>query len=589
MRYAGMICGLVSITLVVIAIHSPNSRAQPPAPAALSTTANAAGNIPAQDVLTRGPLHEAFAAPVNLSGAVPPLVAKRPPEPINESPSGYRPEGEGAAWIPGYWDWDDQAGDFIWVSGIWRNPPPDRQWIGGYWTQTGTGFQRTPGFWTSAASEEVQYFPQPPAPQEQGPTTAAPSADAIWTPGCWTWQGNQYSWTNGFWTTARTGWVWAPTSYSWTPRGYVFVNGYWDYDLDHRGLAFAPLAISPAVYQRPGFVYTPSVVIDPGILSFYLFARPAYCQYYFGDYFGAEYDRLGFYPWYGVNRVGGYRYDPLFTYDRWYYGGRDPHWIENLEHWHTYYRDHPEARPPHTFAQEEKLAAGRTDRADRRFLSIGQPIASVARNSAFPVRLAPVTAADRTKALDTVRSHQAFQAQRSRMEAAAGRTMAPGKAALPHREHAIVGQRTLPNALGQGTAPRIPPEQPGRTPPNMTGASQPGQQPNRREAYKPVVPGGETPPPAIPNRQPPATGPQPLPQPSPRPNQENRGNSEPVRPPQAEHPRPVPETQRPPEARRPEPQPQPLPRHPKAPEAAPATHSQPAPAPARGGEREKGK
>ena len=572
MRCTAMICGLFSLALVVITIHSPNSNAQPPAPAAIGPTTNAAGNIPAQDVLTRGPLHEAFAAPVNLSGVVPPTVAKQPPEPINETPSVYRPEGDGAAWIPGYWDWDDQTGNFIWVSGIWRNPPPDRQWIGGYWTQSGNGFQRTPGFWTSANTEEVQYFPQPPAPQEQGAPAEAPSANAIWTPGCWTWQGNQFAWTNGFWTTARAGWVWAPTSYSWTPRGYVFVNGYWDYDLDHRGLAFAPVAIGPAVYQRPGFAYTPSVVIDPGILSFYLFARPAYCQYYFGDYFGAEYDRLGFYPWYGVNRVGGFSYDPLFTYDRWYYGGRDPHWIENLEHWHTYYRDHPDARPPHTFAQEEKLAAGRTDRADRRFLSIGQPIVSVARNSAFPVRLAPVTAADRTKALDIARSHQAFQTQRSRMEAAAGRTTAPGKAALPHREHAIVGQRTSPNALGSnalgdGTAPRIPPEQPGRTPPNMTGAGLPGQESNRREAYKPVVPGGETPSPVVPNHQPPAAAPQPTPRPQP----------------QYQPERPRPEVQPQPQA-----QPQFTPRHPQAPQVAPPAHNQPAPA--RGGERgEKGK
>ena len=48
-----------------------------------------------------------------------------------------------------------------------------------------------------------------------------------------------------------------------------------------------------------------------------------------------------------VNRVAGYRYDPLFAYDRWYYASRDPNWITNLERWHTYYREHPEARPPH--------------------------------------------------------------------------------------------------------------------------------------------------------------------------------------------------------------------------------------------------
>ncbi len=272
MRYIGTTCGLVLAAVAVLVVRQPASIAQPPAPIPVGPLTNAHGNIPGEDVLTRGPLHEAFAAPVNLSGVVPPIVAKRPPEPINEAPSAYRPEGE-TVWIPGYWDWDDQNGNFVWVSGIWRTPPPDRQWIGGYWTQTVDGFQRAPGFWTGADTEEVQYFPQPPAPAEQGPTTEPPSADAFWVPGCWVWQGNQFTWTSGFWTAGRPGWVWTPTSYSWTPRGYVLVNGYWDYDLDHRGVAFAPVALSPAVYQQPGFVFTPSVVIDPGILSFYLFAR----------------------------------------------------------------------------------------------------------------------------------------------------------------------------------------------------------------------------------------------------------------------------------------------------------------------------
>jgi hypothetical protein len=536
---------------MALVIGPPSSNAQPPAPVAVGPVNTAEGNIPGEDILTRGPLHEAFAAPVNLSGAIPPTVPKRPPEPIDETPSTYRPEGEDSVWIPGYWDWDDQQGNFIWVSGIWRNPPPDHQWIGGYWTQSADGYQRTPGFWTGADTEEVQYFPQPPAAQEQGASTEAPSADAIWVPGYWNWQGNGYNWASGFWTAAKPGWVWSPTSYSWTPRGFVLVNGFWDYDLGHRGLAFAPVALTPAIYQRPGFVYTPSVVIDPGILSFYLFARPAYGQYYFGDYYGTEYDRLGFYPWYAVNRVAGYRYDPLFTYDRWYYRTRDPNWMENLEHWHTYYRDHPDARPPHTYAQEQKLAGAQTERADRRFLTIGQPVTSIARSTSFPVRVAPVTAADRTRAMDIVHSHQAFQTQRSRMEAAAARTTAPGKAALPHREHAIVGQQN-PNAIGQGTSPRNPALQPGRTPPNMTGQS--GQQPGRRDVYKPVVPGGESRPEVNPNREPPRANPQPLP----RTNQEPRGNPQPVKPQPA---RPQPEVQ----PRQPQSQPQNAPRHPQAP------------------------
>jgi hypothetical protein len=466
--------------------------------------------------LTRGPLHEAFAAPVNLSGAVPPVVPKRPPQPLDEAPADYRPDTGAAVWIPGYWDWDDERGDFIWLSGIWRNPPPGRQWVGGYWTQAAGGFQRTPGFWAPAETYEVQYFPQPPAPQEDGPATAAPSPNAFWTPGCFVWQGNQFVWTSGFWTAGQPGWVWTPTCYSWTPRGCLLVSGYWDYGLDERGLAFAPVAISPAVYRRAGFVYTPSIVIDPGIFTFYLFARPAWCHYYFGDYFAERYDHLGFYPWYRVAR-GLYWYDPLFTYDRWFYATRDPHWIENLEGWHSYYREHPDVRPPHDLAAQAKLAALPTDRADRRYLTIGQPISKIVHSTEFPVRVTALSAAERTNALNIVHSHRDFQAQRLRAETATAITPKPGKATLPRPAHAIVEPRTTPHPAAHDPAHVTPLDRPGYTPPT--------------------------------------------------PKKEVQAHSDPAKPPHTEIRKPD---------LKPEPHPQPVPRHPPAPKPAPEHNPPPA-------------
>ena len=49
------------------------------------------------------------------------------------------------AWIPGYWAWDDERTDFLWVSGIWRALPPGRQWVPGYWGRSGQGAQWTSG------------------------------------------------------------------------------------------------------------------------------------------------------------------------------------------------------------------------------------------------------------------------------------------------------------------------------------------------------------------------------------------------------------------------------------------------------------
>src|SRR6186997_3251385 len=84
-------------------------------------------------VLTRGPVHEAFAETVTFDPE-PGLVAPRaPPDPIEELPPAQRPQGDNVAWIPGYFAWDDDREDFLWVSGIWRALPPGREWVPGYW------------------------------------------------------------------------------------------------------------------------------------------------------------------------------------------------------------------------------------------------------------------------------------------------------------------------------------------------------------------------------------------------------------------------------------------------------------------------
>jgi len=218
---------------------------------------------PGVDVLARGPVHEAFAEPGTEKQQPAPVIAKRPPDPINELPSEDRPEADQSQWIPGYWAWDDDRNDYVWVSGIWRVPAPEHQWIPGYWQQATGGWQWVSGYWgPTGAAANVDLYPPPPEPVEEA-VPPAPAQDMVFLPGSWVYVDNQYMWRPGHWVANQPGWVWTPSCYYWTPGGYVFVNGYWDHDLDHRGILFAPVAIDFRVAQGAGWRYRPSYAIAP--------------------------------------------------------------------------------------------------------------------------------------------------------------------------------------------------------------------------------------------------------------------------------------------------------------------------------------
>jgi hypothetical protein len=181
---------------------------------------------------------------------------------------------------------------------------------------------------------------------------------------------------------------------------------------------FAPVWFDAGYYRRPGFVYSPAVVIDGGLLTFGLFVRPSYGHYYFGDYYAVEYDHMGIYPWFGVNRYHAYAYDPLFTYYGCYYRERDPHWAEHLEGWHTYYRGHPDQRPPHTMEAQLRLQINLGGRPDRAFLAVGVHMDTYRRDPNH--RMVAVSAAERARLHEEVHASREVQAKRFEMERQAG-------------------------------------------------------------------------------------------------------------------------------------------------------------------------
>ena len=186
------------------------------------------------EVLTRGPVHEAFAEPIDPQPRPTPVVPQQPPEPVPELPPDTRPEGENFQWIPGYWAWDDESRGFLWVSGLWRDAPPDRRWVSGYWQQVEGGWQRVPGFWGAETIAEVEYLPVPPDPVPEA-VPPAPDHSSIFVPGVWTWRESNYYWRPGFYTAYQPDWTYSPAHYMYTPNGYLFVDGFWDHPLHRRG------------------------------------------------------------------------------------------------------------------------------------------------------------------------------------------------------------------------------------------------------------------------------------------------------------------------------------------------------------------
>src|SRR5262245_16972582 len=125
-KMATRMTALASVMLLASSAGSQPANVPPPTPDALYSQT-------VVEVLTRGPVHEAFAEALVNQPQATPLLAKQPPPPVEELPSEQKPAGNSVQWIPGYWAWDDDRSDYIWVSGFWRTPPPDRQWVPGHW------------------------------------------------------------------------------------------------------------------------------------------------------------------------------------------------------------------------------------------------------------------------------------------------------------------------------------------------------------------------------------------------------------------------------------------------------------------------
>ncbi|MCC9599115.1 hypothetical protein LOC67_00985 [Stieleria sp. JC731] len=338
------------------------------------------------EYLTRGPLHEAFAEPFSKDPKPNPVVDREPPEPINETSPEYKPEGKNVQWISGYWAWDEDRDDFIWISGVWRDVPPNRQWVPGYWEQAPKGFRWVSGFWAKTGDREISYLPAPPESVEQGPSSPAPNDDYFYVPGNWVYQSNDYQWQPGYWAPTQPGWVWVPSQYYWTPRGCVYRHGYWDRELAYRGMMFTPVYYRQNVYSQSGYRYRPRYALDTTVsLLANLFLRPNYNRYYFGDYYGSRYSSA-YYPWVSYGQRSGF-YDPLFSY----YSIRNPQTLNFANRYHDHFNNNRDHRPPHTIAAQQAFlktnAGANLDSGTLRAASIAENLTRLVNDDQSEVRL----------------------------------------------------------------------------------------------------------------------------------------------------------------------------------------------------------
>jgi len=451
--------------------------------------------------LMRGPVHEAFASP-NVYESVPGIIVRTaPPQVITELPSDVAPLGAQVEWISGYWAWDFDVSDYIWISGIWRDIPPGYQWIPGYWYGVAEGYQWVSGFWYYDDEDELDYLPTPPASLERGPATPAPGDGHFWNPGYWDFVelSRSYSWRPGYWMAVQANWIWRPAQYVWTPYGCVFVRGYWDYLLPNRGILYGPLYFRDRNYIR-GYQHTPQIVINVTNLSVYNFISPSYRHYYYGDYFQDHYVQRGIVPWqhYRWNRVN---YDFTFSYLSHQTSG----FSGRVDGWYHYYRSNAGYRPGISQRhQRERLDSMRRANVDVTVIGVTEIGLSHDRyrGARGQDRFVSVSSADRQRFQNSGRRHEQMAQNRRRHEgvrAPAGVT--PPRLRVDYdrsNRHGIVGGRVVPgNELPRGrpgrpgggisrpTDPTPTPGRPGRPGGGISRPTDPTPTPGR-----PGRPGG---------------------------------------------------------------------------------------------------
>jgi hypothetical protein len=194
---------------------------------------------------------------------------KEPPAAIVERPAGARP-ARNAQWVPGYWDWDPDQHEYVWVGGSWQVPPAGSFWVNTRWVRDAAGWYRAPGFWShrrdrAVVTTEFDATPRPswektgpPADHPDDTPGLAPGPNFFFVPGHYEPAGDQLAWRTGFWARVQPGWDWVPPRWVRRPDGWQFRKGSWVVDPAVGG----PI-ISRRTTARPNPSSPPPAPIEP--------------------------------------------------------------------------------------------------------------------------------------------------------------------------------------------------------------------------------------------------------------------------------------------------------------------------------------